>query len=171
MINTVVYITYLYAKQCIQSLVKHKKILTSPLPICPNQISHHSSLGLGVVHMSIEKHSCVIVRRLQCDGQSIASILQKVKERKRGTNRKKTEWTEGFTVSDGTCDGHCTWLLLFPAPPLFLDTYCASVWVCYIIHVMLGQFIHPSHSSHDPTSSTGQQWSWTFRTIATSSVF
>lgn len=38
--------------------------------------THHSSLGLSIVHMGVEQHSCVVVRRLQCDGQSIAAILQ-----------------------------------------------------------------------------------------------
>lgn len=38
--------------------------------------THHTSLGLSIVHVGIEKHSCVIVGCLQCDGQSITAILQ-----------------------------------------------------------------------------------------------
>lgn len=45
--------------------------------------THHSSLGLGVVHVGVEQHSCVIVRGLQGDGQSVAAILQMEGERKK----------------------------------------------------------------------------------------
>lgn len=38
--------------------------------------THHSGLSLGIVHMGVEQHSCVVVRCLQCNGESIAAILQ-----------------------------------------------------------------------------------------------
>lgn len=42
--------------------------------------THHSSLGLSIVQMGVEQHSCVIVRCLQCNGKSIAAILQTEEE-------------------------------------------------------------------------------------------
>lgn len=38
--------------------------------------THHSGLSLGIVHMGVEQHSCVVVRRLQCNGERVAAILQ-----------------------------------------------------------------------------------------------
>lgn len=44
--------------------------------------------------MGVEQHSCVVVRRLQCNGQSIAAILQKEKWRNRDIKEGKREKSE-----------------------------------------------------------------------------
>lgn len=55
--------------------------------------THHSCLGLGIVHVGVEQHSCVIVRCLQGNGQSIAAVLQ---QGERHTEKQK----EGSRVID-----------------------------------------------------------------------
>ena len=55
--------------------------------------THCGIQGLGIVHMGVEQHSCVIVRCLQRDGQSIAAILQTAEER--GGQTESQEVREG----------------------------------------------------------------------------
>lgn len=58
----------------------------------------HSGLGLSIVQMGVEKHSCVIVRRLQCNGQSIAAILDRGEEETVKVSLLTLTTPESFTL-------------------------------------------------------------------------
>lgn len=66
--------------------------------------THHRSLGLCIVHMCIQKHSCVIVGCFQCNGQSITAILQTRKENSELCKCQVVELKQTFTVLDGSRD-------------------------------------------------------------------
>lgn len=63
-------------KGFITSLFPFKYISRVPRLAWAPRWTHHTRLVFGIVHVGVEQHSGVIVRRPERDGQSIAAILQ-----------------------------------------------------------------------------------------------